>query len=253
MDATYVAQSFSPAHGIPVTLAIGLADWIPAAQGFSLASWSSAGLLALGAFHGVNPGMGWLFAVALGMQERRRAAVCRAMMPLALGHALAIAATLAVAAAVGAVVPLRAIRWVVAGVLLALGVSRFFRHGHPRWVGMQVSMKDLTVWSFLMASAHGAGLMVLPFVLRVAPQGAAAGHGGHTAHAAAILPGLPAGAAAGLAATVLHTAGYLAVTAVIALVVYHRLGLRLLRTIWVNLDLIWGAALVATGIGTLVV
>src|SRR5215470_9065481 len=98
-------------------------------------SW--AALFALGAFHGLNPGMGWLFAVALGMQERRRAAVWRAMLPLAAGHALAIGAAVSVAMIAGAVVPLRAIQWSVAGVLLVLGVSRVFRHGHPRWVGMR--------------------------------------------------------------------------------------------------------------------
>ena len=239
MDATYVAQGFSPAHWVPVTLAFGLADWIPAAQGFSLGGWSSAGLLALGAFHGVNPGMGWLFAVALGMQERRRAAGCRAMVPLALGHALAIAAALAVAAAIGAVVPLRAIQWVVAGVLLALGLSRFFRHGHPRWVGMQVSMKDLTVWSFLMASAHGAGLMVLPLVL------------GTTGPAHCALHAAEAGAWSAAVATVVHSAGYLAASAAVALVVFEKLGLGLLRKAWVNLDLVWAGALVVTSVATL--
>lgn len=150
-------------------------------------SFSWAGLLALGAFHGVNPGMGWLFAVALGMQERRRSAVCRAMLPLALGHGLAIAAVIAVAVLMGAVIPLRAIQWVVSGVLLALGISRFFRHGHPRWVGMQVGMRDLTVWSFLMASAHGAGLMVLPLVLTAA---AGPHHAHHAAAAAGVISGL---------------------------------------------------------------
>ncbi|MET0211875.1 MAG: hypothetical protein ABW292_02680, partial [Vicinamibacterales bacterium] len=84
-------------------------------------SW--AGLLALGAFHGVNPGMGWLFAVALGMQERRRSAVYRAMLPLALGHGLAIAAAIAMAVLLGAVVPLRVLQWAVSIVLLALGIS----------------------------------------------------------------------------------------------------------------------------------
>ena len=74
-------------------------------------NWSWAGLLALGAFHGVNPGMGWLFAVALGMQERRRSAVWRAMVPLAVGHALAIAVAVAMAMLVGVVVPLRAMQW----------------------------------------------------------------------------------------------------------------------------------------------
>jgi hypothetical protein len=215
--------------------------------------WPWTAILLLGVWHGVNPGMGWLFATALGMQERRGGAVVRALLPLAAGHALAIAAAVLVALTLGVAIPMDALRWGVGAALIGLGAVRLVSHRHPRYGGMRVNARQLTVWSLLMASAHGAGLMVLPFVLRVAPQGAAAGHGGHAAHAAAILPGLPAGAAAGLAATVLHTAGYLAVTAVIALVVYHRLGLRLLRTIWVNLDLIWGAALVATGIGTLAV
>jgi hypothetical protein len=200
-------------------------------------SW--AGLLALGAFHGVNPGMGWLFAVALGMQERRRSAVCRAMLPLALGHGLAIAAAIAVAVLVGAVIPLRAIQWVVSGVLLALGISRFFRHRHPRWVGMQVGMRDLTVWSFLMASAHGAGLMVLPLVF-------AAAAGPHHAHHAAV----EAGELSAVSATILHSVGYLAVSAGVALVVFDKLGVGLLRKAWFNFDLVWAAALVVTSVVT---
>jgi hypothetical protein len=202
-------------------------------------SFSWAGLLALGAFHGVNPGMGWLFAVALGMQERRRSAVCRAMLPLALGHGLAIAAVIAVAVLMGAVIPLRAIQWVVSGVLLALGISRFFRHGHPRWVGMQVGMRDLTVWSFLMASAHGAGLMVLPLVLTAAA-------GPHHAHHAAAAGGV----ISPVSATIVHSVGYLAVSAGVALVVFEKLGVGLLRKAWFNLDLVWAAALVATGVVT---
>ena len=198
--------------------------------------WSWAGLLTLGAFHGINPGMGWLFAVALGMQERRRAAVYRAMLPLALGHGLAIAAAVAVALLVGAVVPLRVIQWVVAGVLLALGIARVVRHGHPRWVGMQVDMKDLTVWSFLMASAHGAGLMVLPVVL-----GAASAP--HHAHHAA----MPAASSA-VWATIVHSGGYLAVSGAVALLVFEKLGVGLLRKAWINLDLVWAAALVVTSV-----
>src|SRR5687767_12284824 len=123
-------------------------------------SWAM--LIALGAFHGINPGMGWLFAVALGMQERRRGAVLRALVPLGAGHALAVAGSVGVALVLGAVVPIRELRWAIAGILVALSVMRFVRHRHPRWVGMRVSMGGLTLWSFLMASAHGAGLMVVP-------------------------------------------------------------------------------------------
>ena len=95
-------------------------------------------LFGLGAFHGINPGMGWLFAVALGMQERRRSGVLAALLPLGLGHALAVAAALVVALLVGAIVPLQYLRWIVAGILIPLGVSRLFRHRHPRWASMRV-------------------------------------------------------------------------------------------------------------------
>jgi hypothetical protein len=183
--------------------------------------------------------MGWLFAVALGMQERRRAAVWLAMLPLAAGHGLAIAAAVAVALLAGAIVPLRAIQWVVAGVLLVMGAVRFFRHAHPRWVGMQVGMKDLTVWSFLMASAHGAGFMVLPIVL------------GTTVTPHCDMHSVHAGAWSVAWATLVHSAGYLAVSAAVALIVFEKLGLGLLRKAWFNLDLVWAAALVVTSIVTL--
>jgi hypothetical protein len=201
-------------------------------------NWSWGGVLALGAFHGINPGMGWLFAVALGMQERRRSAVCQAMLPLALGHGLAIAAAIAVAVLIGAVVPLKAIQWVVAGVLLVLGISRLLRHGHPRWVGMQVGKKDLTVWSFLMASAHGAGLMVLPLVL------------GAAAPPHCTLHAVGAGASSVVWATIVHSSGYLAVSATVALVVFEKLGVGLLRKAWFNLDLVWAVALIVTAVVT---
>ena len=202
-------------------------------------TWSWAGLVGLGAFHGVNPGMGWLFAVALGMQERRRGAVYGAMLPLAAGHALAIAAAIAVALIAGTVIPLRALQWAVAGVLMAFAILRCFRHAHPRYMGMRVGPKDLAVWSFLMASAHGAGLMVLPLVL----GGAAASHH-HGAHAA--------GASAWPVAwaTLLHSAGYLSVSAIVALVVFEKLGVGMLRKAWINLDLVWAAALVVTSLAT---
>jgi hypothetical protein len=204
-------------------------------------SWAM--LMALGAFHGINPGMGWLFAVALGMQERRRGAVLRALVPLGAGHALAVAAAVGVALAVGAVIPLGALRWPLAGVLVSFGVLRFFRHRHPRWAGMRVSLRGLTVWSFLMATAHGAGLMVVPVFVGISLSGA----GEHAHH----MPAAGAGAGAALLATGLHAVGYLAVTACVALLVFEKLGVGVLRSTWFNLDLIWSAALVATGMLTL--
>jgi hypothetical protein len=217
---------------------------------------TAAGTLALaglGAVHGVNPGMGWLFAVALGLQAGRARAVWRALPPLAAGHALAIGIAVLAALALGQAMPAEVIRWIVAGALMSLGLVRLVRHRHPRYGGMQVGFRELTTWSFLMASAHGAGLMVLPLL-----PGLAAGRGvmatgrGHAAHimAAGVFPApaLPQPLALGLWATVLHTAGYLLVTALVALVVYRRLGLRLLGAMWINLDLIWGVALVVTGV-----
>jgi len=200
-------------------------------------------LVALGAFHGINPGMGWLFAVALGMQERRRGAVLRALLPLGAGHALAVAAAVIIAAAVGAVIPIGWLRWPVAGVLVILGALRVFRHRHPRWASMRVSIGGLTLWSFLMATAHGAGLMVVPVFVGMSMAGA----GGHAHH-------MPAagGAGAALLATGLHALGYLVVTAGIAVLVFDKLGVGILRRVWFNVDLIWAAALVATGAMTLV-
>jgi hypothetical protein len=221
-------------------------------------TWPWAALALLGAIHGLNPGMGWLFAVALGLQEKNRRAVWGAVLPLAAGHALAIAAAIGVAAAVGLVVATDGIRWIVAATLLVLGVVRLRRHRHPRWVGMRVGARDLTLWSFLMASAHGAGLMALPFVL-AASHPAAAGHhidhgglryGGHVAgviHAAAMSQ-LPPGAMVGLLATTAHTVGYLVVLVLMAVLVYERLGLRLLRTAWINLDVVWAGALTCTAV-----
>src|SRR5215471_8704866 len=125
-------------------------------------------ILLLGGFHGINPGMGWLFAVALGMQERRLGAVWRALIPLTLGHALAISAAVLVAVAAGAAVPVLSLKLPVAVTLGALGVYRLIRHRHFSGGGMRVGMGRLTMWSFLMATCHGAGLMVLPVFLSMA-------------------------------------------------------------------------------------
>ena len=204
-------------------------------------------MLLLGAFHGINPGMGWLFAVALGMQERRGSAVARALVPIALGHALAVGGVLLAAVFLGMAMPQNAIRYFVAAILFGLGIYSLVRHHHPRWVRMQVGFKDLTMWSFLMASAHGAGLMVLPVLLGASAVQAADSMPVHH-HASAVASPLTALLAAGV-----HTAAYLAVTGLVAWVVYSRLGLAILRTAWLNLDQVWAAALVVTSLVTLMV
>jgi hypothetical protein len=207
-------------------------------------SASLIALAGLGAFHGLNPGMGWLFAVALGMQEGRRSAVWRALIPLTLGHALAIAAAIGVAMMAGIALSPAMLRWPVAILLAGLGVLQLFRHLHPRWAAMRVGMRGLTLWSFLMASAHGAGLMVLPVFLSM--TAAAEGPSCHTR-------GASTHALTGATATLAHGAGYLAVTALAAWVVTDRFGLGLLRKAWINLDVIWAAALILTGCLTLCV
>jgi hypothetical protein len=210
------------------------------------ASISWPALLALGAGHGINPAMGWLFAVALGLQRGTRRAVWGSLGPLALGHAAAIVATVAVAGVVGMLVPLETLRWITAGLLVGLGLFRLVRSRHITYGGMRVNARELATWSFLMASAHGAGLMVLPLILGGGPP---VPHAGHLAMASV---GLGALEWSGLAAAAVHAAGYLLVTGAIAAVVYERIGLRFLRSAWVNLDLLWAAALLATGIGTVV-
>jgi hypothetical protein len=110
---------------------------------------------------------------------------------------------------------------------------------------MQVSFRDLTVWSFLMASAHGAGLMVLPVLLGSSTVEAADQMAGHHHTSAAASP------LAALLATAVHTTAYLAVTGLIAWVVYRKFGLAVLRKGWFNLNLVWAAALVVTSLVTL--
>jgi hypothetical protein len=203
-------------------------------------------LLALGAGHGINPAMGWLFAVALGLQRESRAAVWGALGPLAVGHALAIAATLLVAGIIGMVVPLQLLQVATALLLVGLGVYRLVRSRHIRFGGMQVDARELALWSFLMASSHGAGLMVLPLVMGAAPVSV---HSHYLAHASMLGPTELGWS--GTAAALIHTAGYLLVTGLIAVIVYERVGTRFLRTAWINLDLIWAVALIVTGVVTL--
>jgi hypothetical protein len=207
-------------------------------------SWTA--LLALGAGHGINPAMGWLFAVALGLQRESRKAVWAALGPLALGHAVAIGGAVAAAGLIGLILPPVVLHWGTAGLLIGLGLYRLIRSRHPRFGGMLVGPRELAFWSFLMASAHGAGLMVLPLVL----PSARASLPMH--HLSAGLVELGRIEWSGVWATAIHTMGYLGVTGVIAVVVYEKVGVRFLRKAWVNLDLIWAGALVVAGVVTAV-
>jgi hypothetical protein len=202
----------------------------------------------LGAYHGINPGMGWLFAVALGMQHGSARGVWRALPPIAVGHLAAVGVVLLIAGLAQVVVSPEVLKVGVALMLIALGLYRLRRHGHPRYGGMQIGFRDLTAWSFLMASAHGAGIMVLPFVMPTPAALSAASHE-HAAHMASVSTNV---AAAGAIAVAVHTMAYLTVMTLAAWVVYRKLGLNLLRTAWFNLDWVWAGALVVTGLVVLV-
>jgi hypothetical protein len=206
--------------------------------------WVWPALFFLGSYHGINPGMGWLFAVSLGMQEKNRRSVWKALLPIAVGHGLAVGAAIALADLLRPAFSLSTLKVSVAVLLFGFGLWRLVSHRHPRWGGMQVGFRDLTIWSFLMASVHGAGLMVLPVFFEVSAAGPVAGlHGaGHFQSTTSF--GAPE---ASLPAIAVHTAGYLLATGGLAVLVYERWGLRLLRTAWINLDVIWAAALAATG------
>ncbi|MCE7988856.1 MAG: hypothetical protein DYG89_47480 [Caldilinea sp. CFX5] len=212
--------------------------------------WPWLTLIALGAFHGVNPAMGWLFAVGLGLQERQRAAVLRAFAPITLGHALSVAVVVAAIGLLQMVIPPDVLQMVGAAALLLFAFYRIAASAaHPRWVGMRVGFRDLTTWSFLMSTAHGAGLMLVPVLLQFDNSAAHYGHSAHAQHVMMASMGLPN---TELLAVVLHTVAMFVVMAAVALAVYENLGLRLLRRTWFNLDFLWNGALLLAGVLTLI-
>jgi len=215
--------------------------------------WQWLALIGLGAFHGVNPAMGWLFAVALGLQEGRRRAVVAALPPIALGHALSVLAVAVGFAAIDAAVAPDLLERGTAAALIGFGAYRLaWGYRHRVRVGMRAGFAGLTLWSFLMASAHGAGLMILPLLLgMLAPAQMMAlslcGPGAAMTGAAAAL----GSTAAALAVVLVHMAAMLAVIAVVGLTVFETVGLGVLRRGWVNFDLVWAGALIGTGAGLL--
>lgn len=201
-------------------------------------SWLA--LAGLGAFHGINPAMGWLFAVALGLHRHDRGTVLWATLPIAIGHALSVAVVVALALALGVVVDADGLRRLAGVALIAWAAVHAWRGGRHRVrVGMQAGFLGLLLWSFLMATSHGAGLMLLPVML--------AGGGGHAHHGA----GMGWGEAA--AALAVHSGAMLATILAVSILVYDRLGVAVLRRGWINLDRLWVAALVVTGLILLVV
>jgi hypothetical protein len=206
--------------------------------------WILLGLL--GAYHGANPAMGWLFAVSLGMQERSRGAVLRALPPIAAGHEASVLVVVLLVVVLGVVADPAALHVGAGAVLIAFGAFRFVKpRWHFRWTRMRVNRRELTLWSFLMSSAHGAGLMVAPVLLGAGATAEASGHDP--------LHGITAlSAPQAIMATVLHVSAMVAVMAVVSVVVYEKLGVAVLRRAWINFDHLWAAAFVFAGCVTLV-
>jgi hypothetical protein len=206
--------------------------------------WPWVVLAGLGAYHGLNPGMGWLFAVVLGLQERRRSAVLRALPAIAVGHEASVAVVALLVALAQVVAAVELVRPAGAIALLLFGAYKLVRpRSHPRWVGLRVGPRDLVVWSFLMSSAHGAGLMLLPVLMGLPRE--------------PVTPDLPvfgldvATLVQDGAAVLVHTLAMLVVMGMVALAVYEKLGVGVLRRAWLNVDLLWATAVVAAGVVTL--
>ncbi|VXC04499.1 conserved membrane hypothetical protein [Burkholderia sp. 8Y] len=194
----------------------------------------------LGAFHGANPAMGWLFALALGLYAHSRRVVLVSLVPIALGHAASVALVLAGVLTLGSVVGHATLARGCGVCLIGWGLWRAWRghRGRPT-VGMRTGLAGLALWSFVMSSAHGAGLMLVPALL---PFCGGAGAAGKTSAAAF---------EAGALALSVHTAAMLVVIAAIALIamsLHERTGLGFLRTGWVNVDWLWSVALIACGV-----
>ncbi|MEA2629737.1 MAG: hypothetical protein QOJ10_2197 [Chloroflexota bacterium] len=200
--------------------------------------WPWAALVLLGAYHGVNPGMGWLFAVARGLQEQKRQAVLSSLLPIALGHEASIIIVVITVSLTEQFMPTYLVRLLAALVLVSFGVYTLAR---PRWhakgFGMRVGFKGLAGWSFLMSSAHGAGLMLAPVLLGMNVAG--------TYHSLSEITMQAVFAAS------LHVTAMLLVMGIISIVVYEKVGLRVLRRGWFNMDLAWSLVLITSGAITL--
>jgi hypothetical protein len=230
-------------------------------------SWPWISLALMGAFHGLNPAMGWLFAVAIGFQERQLRAVVKALAPITLGHALSIGLIAVPVGLLGLVFPEDLLLIVIGLILLGFaGYKLATRFRHTRWVGMRLRPHELVWWSFLMATAHGAGLMLAPIITHLRDESvprafAQEARGEHimangqlmqspimqVQHAGHPMSAGEDSISPAVASVGVHSAAMLVVAGTIAIVVYRKLGVEVLRRAWINLDLIWFGAFLVTG------
>jgi len=199
-------------------------------------------LIALGAFHGLNPAMGWFFAASLGLFRKSRGVILLSLIPIALGHAAAIAVVVFAAIGLGFTIDADTFRILSGALLIAWGLYHwFFGHQHHLHITAATGLTGIGVWSFLMAMAHGAGMMLIPVLM---PMGHVHHHmGGHADH-------MVATDSFGIAAlgVIVHTLAMLIVTGCIAILVYQSAGLEILKRRWINLDLAWTLALIGMGL-----
>ncbi len=199
-------------------------------------------VVASGIYHGINPGMGWPLAVSAALMERSRGSLYRALVALAGGHLLAMSAILFPFAAMLVLVEWqREIRIGAALIVIGLGLYLMVNRRHPRFLA-RVPPSRLALWSFLAAMAHGAGLMLVPIYLGICRT--VETDAGHAA-AGSLMAGQ-----AGIAALValIHTLAMTLSGGVLALGVYHWLGLKFLSKSWFNLDLVWALSLILVGV-----
>ena len=195
-------------------------------------------LIGLGAFHGLNPAMGWLFAVALGLYRHSRRVVLMSLIPIALGHAAAIAVVVYAVIVVGIAIDPATFRVLSGALLIGWGLYHLlYGHRHRLRIGLSTGLLGLAAWSFVMATAHGAGAMLIPVLMPLAQVGEHAQH-------------LPATSSLWVAtlAVLVHSLAMLVTTGTVALIVYQWVGLDFLRRGWINLDVIWTAALIGMGL-----
>lgn len=206
------------------------------------------GVVAIGAYHGLNPAMGWPLAVAHGLTQRRGAAVGLTFLPLGAGHLLAMALVLVPFSTLSVLVAWdRELRLVAGALVIIFGVWQLFSHRHPRWLA-RIPPGRLLLWSLLMAMAHGAALMLLPIVMElcVSPDPGAAQAAGPLAHEGAMTL-MRSGIGMALAVSLLHSAAMVASGIAVAWIVYRQVGLRCLNRAWLNLRWLWALCLIVSG------
>nr|WP_218628177.1 hypothetical protein [Variovorax sp. dw_954] len=203
-----------------------------------------AGVVAIGIYHGLNPAMGWPLAVARGLDQKRGAAVFGSWMPLGAGHLLAMAMVLVPFAVLAWLLQWsREIRIAVGALVLLFGIAQLVLPQRHRRLA-RIKPTQLALWSFLMATAHGAALMLLPILMGLCDAPAAtASLVDHAGMADLMRTSL----GTAVIVSLVHTVAMIGSGLSAAWIVYRYLGLRALRTAWLNLEKVWALGLIASG------